>query len=104
MVRVSEMSEWRRSNAGEAGGARERPGSLPKLENWQNLRSGYSEGGVSTSRFGEFTRHKFSRLPLIAARRVHCADGALDGGHSGPLNQDTETRTDMTRRNSLLFP
>lgn len=55
-----------------------RPGSLPKLENWQNLRSSYSEGGVSTSRFGEFTRHKFSRLPLIAARWVHCADGGLD--------------------------
>ena len=70
------------------------PGSLPKLENWQNLRSGYSEGGVSTSRFGEFTRHKFSRLALIAARRVHCADGGLDAEERrGPLNQDTETKT-----------
>lgn len=70
--------ERARGEGSEAGWGGARRGSLPKLENWQNLRSSYSEGGVSTSRFGEFTRHKFSRLPLIAARRLHCAGAALD--------------------------
>lgn len=68
--------------------------SLAKLENWQNLRSRYSEGGVSTSRFGEFTRHKFSRLALIAALWVHRTDGWLVAEDTRrPFNEGTGTKT-----------